>query len=443
MTRRILVIDPVHASRTVTRMRLVSACYNSTLVEDAEAASLAARRERPHVIVIDMPDPGDTLHQVRRNPRLREVPVIVVTDAARSPLPLLQAGAADVLARPVDESLLLARLRAILRLSADADEPQPMGLAEDGAGFEMPATIAFVTDRTEGTARMRGDLVLHMTDRLIRTTREDALQGRVVPDLFVIESALGGAEGGLRLMSDLRAQAETRNVPICILQCGSAPDTAAMAWDLGADEVVPPQIGAAEMALRLSSLLRMKRRKDRHRASVAQGLRMAMVDPLTGLHNRRFAMPQLEAMARGDMAVLLIDLDRFKSVNDRWGHASGDTVLAEVASRLADSLRPGDLAARIGGEEFLIALPDTQLAHAFEVADRLCQRISAQPITLPSGESLSVTISIGLATRQRLGHEAVAETVERADRALLQSKAAGRNRVTVASAPTEWTARSA
>lgn len=439
MTRRILVIDASPAGRAVTQSRLAGGYYSAVFVDTVEDAIPALRRAPPDVVLIDTPDPTHAVLQLRR--RHRDLPVIVLLPEGADRLPPLRAGAVDVLTTPVDETVLMARLRASLRVTAQEDDPHPVGLAEEGAGFEMPATIAFVSDRTDGTARLRAELALHSSDRLDRISREQALAAACVPDLYVIEAGLGGADGGLRLMSDLRARTETRHVPVCIIDTGSAPHTAAMAWDLGADEVVPLRTGAAEMALRLGILLRMKRRQDRRRASVAQGLRMAMVDPLTGLHNRRFATPRLEVMAHGDLAVLLVDLDLFKSVNDRWGHAAGDSVLREVASRLSNTLRPGDLAARIGGEEFLIALPDTQLATAIEIADRLCHRVAATPVLLPSGEGLIVTVSVGLATRRKMSGEPVADTIDRADRALLQSKGAGRNRVTVASSPSEWTKR--
>ncbi len=177
------------------------------------------------------------------------------------------------------------------------------------------------------------------------------------------------------------------------------------------------------------------------RASVQDGLRLAMIDPLTGLHNRRYGLGQLNAIANhaqqtgGRFAVMVIDLDRFKSVNDRWGHAAGDAVLIDVANRLTANLRSNDLLARIGGEEFLIALPNTTQAEAGIVAERLCQAVKASPVVLATGTEIRVTISIGMTIVSSKGHDdpsgTVAEIVDQADRALMKSKSSGRNMVTI------------
>jgi two-component system cell cycle response regulator len=128
----------------------------------------------------------------------------------------------------------------------------------------------------------------------------------------------------------------------------------------------------------------------------------------------------------------LLDLDRFKSVNDTWGHAAGDTVLAEVARRLSTGLRPTDMVARIGGEEFLAVLPETDFRTAMAVAERLRRSVSSTPIRTADA-LVPVTLSIGLAMGG--GAEAGATQVDallaRADRALLAAKSDGRNQVTV------------
>jgi len=158
---------------------------------------------------------------------------------------------------------------------------------------------------------------------------------------------------------------------------------------------------------------------------------LATRDALTGLSNRRQIVLDLDgsvkhAHRRGDpMCVALVDIDHFKSVNDRFGHIVGDEVLISVAGCLAGSLRAGDHVGRFGGEEFLLVLPGTTMAQASSLVERLRVRLEALP-PLPSGER-PVTASFGLAAWR--GDESAADLLLRADQALYRAKSAGRNRV--------------
>ena len=167
------------------------------------------------------------------------------------------------------------------------------------------------------------------------------------------------------------------------------------------------------------------------RARAAELALHASQDALTGLGNRRHLdqhLPQLlqQAEARQqDMALAIVDLDHFKQVNDQHGHRVGDQVLVQLAQMLRENTRSGDLIARIGGEEFLLALPQTDLARATEVCERLRESVQAHAWqALASG--LTVTISIGLS--QAPPYDAI-DLFDHADRALYRAKQAGRNRV--------------
>jgi diguanylate cyclase (GGDEF)-like protein len=167
--------------------------------------------------------------------------------------------------------------------------------------------------------------------------------------------------------------------------------------------------------------------------------KLAERDPLTGLANRRrlIAAGQEEhrRARRLDhpLAALMLDLDRFKRVNDRYGHGAGDDVLREVARRIQDAVREIDLPARYGGEEFAVLLPDTRLEKAQEVAERIRQAVGDAPIDTRRG-ALAVTVSAGVAVLGEQGD--LAALIEAADGALYAAKAAGRNRVSVAAPAT-------
>lgn len=165
--------------------------------------------------------------------------------------------------------------------------------------------------------------------------------------------------------------------------------------------------------------------------------RDAVVDGLTGLHNRRWFDQKLPRLVRrhlvggSPMSLLVLDVDHFKSFNDRFGHAAGDAVLRAVAGAVIGGLRPTDVAARYGGEELVVVLPETPLSGALVAAERVRQLVSRLTVTAPDGAALpAVTISIGAASLDETGDAAA--LFQRADAALYRAKSAGRNRVEAA-----------
>lgn len=153
-------------------------------------------------------------------------------------------------------------------------------------------------------------------------------------------------------------------------------------------------------------------------------------DPLTRLFNRRHAeaaMARWQAAGCERVALLLLDVDHFKQVNDSHGHAAGDEVLQGLARRLEPLVREGDVLARWGGEEFLLLLPGTDLAGALAIAARLLASVGGRPIDTGTGPALRVTVSVGVAVWPGEPGGGWAQALERADQALYRSKAQGRN----------------
>jgi two-component system, cell cycle response regulator len=458
MAGRILIVDSVATNRIVMKVVLASAFYEPVLADSGAACLRLARDGDIELILLDLSlsdMPGITvLQHLRADPMTRTVPVVILsaTDDAAERLDALKAGADEVLAKSTDHQTLLARVRNLLRGRpiVEAEGLTLPELAESTPGFDHPGHFALVTGHIGASMRLRRDLSQLSHHRITTLLRQEALVddgatpdagNTLAPDVYVIDADLGGPGGGLLLMSELHSRPSTRDAGICILRSPGDLTTTAMAFDLGADAVVQADITGGELLARLHRILRRKRDNDRQRARLRDGLRLSLIDPLTGLHNRRYAIPHLAGIAAralaedSPFAVMVVDLDRFKTVNDRWGHAAGDTVLIEVARRLAAALRPSDLLARIGGEEFLIALPATGATEAQAIAERLCQAVEETAIGLQQGVQAAVTISVGLAISPHRGMpvpaEQVGKMVERADHALMQSKLQGRNKVTI------------
>ncbi len=458
MVGNILIVDDVATNRIVMKVKLNAAGYRPVMAQDGAGCIALAASETPDLILLDLALPDmsgvEVLRRLRADPATRTIPVVMFSSSqdAAARAAAFRAGADDFLTKPIDDQTLLARIRSFMRaretkdaLARDMGDFAMLGLAEASQPFEMPGRIALVMARSETAMLMRRELTGQTANRITVMSADEAfaegLKPGGAPDVFVIEADLAATGDGLRLMSDLRSRANTRHAAFCLLVPPGVTAMAPMAYDLGANDLVSVAVAPQELALRLARLLARKREADRLRASVQDGLRLAVIDPLTGLHNRRYGIAQLSAICErarksaADFAVMVVDLDRFKAVNDRWGHGAGDAVLIDVAGRLSANLRNGDLLARIGGEEFLIALPDTTLAEARVVAERLCQVVGEAPVLLAGGLQVQVTVSIGLAIstagEMPCQFDTVSEIVDRADRALLVAKSAGRNQVTI------------
>ena len=205
--------------------------------------------------------------------------------------------------------------------------------------------------------------------------------------------------------------------------------------EIGINDYLLRPIDRNELQARVRTQIRRKRYTERLRDNVQMSIEAAITDGLTGLHNRRYMESHLaklveQATARSkELAVLVLDIDYFKSINDNYGHDCGDDVLREFALRVRKSIRGIDLACRMGGEEFVVVMPETDMAVASTVAERLRRRIAAEPFTIEQGKrAIDVTISIGIAVLEGAQDSAM-QILRRADQALYRAKRDGRNRV--------------
>jgi len=458
MAGRILIVDDVTINRIVLKAKLAAACYVVDQARDgasALAAMAAAPPDRqPDLVIVDAALRDMTLARfcqaLRAGPAAADLPLLVITPAGDrdAQIDALRAGADECLSPPLSETALLARIRALLRSRVECEDlrrrqatASQFGFAEPAPLFMAPGTIALICRDAALGARWAAALRPHMRDRIEPLSDHAALEalgrGAAPADAYLVAAQQGDGGAGLRFVADLRVRSETRHSVIVVAHDDAAGPGGTMALDLGANGLVPLNFEPEELALRLRGQLRRKQIADRLRDSVEDGFRLAATDPLTGLHNRRYALPCLRDMARNaaktgqSFAVMLLDLDHFKAINDTHGHSTGDAALVEVAARLRRESRPGDLVARIGGEEFLVVLPETGPEEARATAERLRRAIEAAPVARPRGGPVSVTVSIGLSIGRP--HDGLAQGIEplldEADTALLAAKSDGRNQV--------------
>ncbi len=270
----------------------------------------------------------------------------------------------------------------------------------------------------------------------VRAAREALTQHEF--ELFVIDLVLNEGESGLALIRHLRRRPEDFVFhPIIVLT--GYHDTARKneLYRLGVNDYVVKPPHDVELLARVHNLVLMRRlfvqSKERERLLQV----MAVTDKLTGVPNRHayedVAKRYFERAKRDGkpLSLLVIDIDRFKRVNDTYGHDEGDQVLTAVAQRIARSIRASDFLARFGGEEFVVLLPNCDRQHAEKKAERIRQEIE-KSVRTRGGDAVTVSVGVAELDPRR---ESFDEGFARADAALYAAKVQGRNRVVVAPAP--------
>jgi two-component system, cell cycle response regulator len=452
MTARILVVDDVPANLRLLEARLIAEYYDVVTARSGSDAIDICESSKVDVVLLDVMMPGmdgfEVCRRLKADPATTHIPVIMITalDQPANRVEGLEAGADDFLTKPVNDLQLLTRVKSLTRLKALTDELRLRAVTTRNIGIEQllqrksgdtedtPAVLLVEEDEVSGRQLQRflhGLFDLHVAQNP-QAGLHHALEK---PYECVIVSTRFADYDPLRLCSQLRALERTRLVPIILLAGEGDETTIIRGLELAVNDYVLRPVERQELIARLRTQIRRKRYNDGLRSSVAQTVELAVTDPLTGLHNRRYLDSHLQSLfdravaRRRPLSVMILDIDRFKEVNDTWGHDGGDAVLREVASRLRRNLRGIDLVCRYGGEEFAIVMPETDLQIARRVAERIRLEIAGAPFPVgANAETVTITTSIGVAGLLQ-PQDTIEALVKRADMALYQAKSAGRNRV--------------
>ena len=295
-----------------------------------------------------------------------------------------------------------------------------------------PARIV-VWEETAFARDRFAEMLEPMASEVLRPEAPEEVAPLVEPSVDLVILGLSGRHDALRLVAQLRGAEPSRLIPILLAADGEELPRLAKGLDLGANDYIVRPVDRNELMARARTQIRRKRLQDRLQDNYQRSLALALTDSLTGLYNRRYLMAHLDGlMARAadgaqGPAVLMFDIDYFKRVNDTYGHTAGDVVLREIAGRVARNVRGFDLVARYGGEEFVVVMPETALPVASMVAERLRNTIASKAIALGEGAGdINVTISVGIAIT-RDGGDSATTILQRADKALYEAKARGRN----------------
>ena len=301
----------------------------------------------------------------------------------------------------------------------------------------MPPAVVLVADdsrtvRAWVTRSLRDDFdVVEAHDGA-----EAVRQARLArPDVVLLDVDMPGMNGHQALAA-MRTEPALRDIPVLFLTGRTGADDVAEGLGLGAMDYLRKPCHPQELIARVQGALRIKVRHDQLRRTNDELSQENATDELTGLGNRRAVTQRLPGMVkeaaqrREPLAVLIVDIDRFKSINDTHGHLVGDVVLVAVAQRLCAGVRSDQLVARWGGEEFIVVSPSTALADAAALAERLRGLVAWEPVRVDADRSVEVTVSVGVAG----GLGDVDDVIRQADAALYAAKEGGRNRVVTAPA---------
>ncbi|GAB4518022.1 MAG: PleD family two-component system response regulator [Parvularculaceae bacterium] len=452
MSARILVVDDLEPNVKLLEAKLSAEYFGVLTALNGEDALEIAHAEKPDVILLDVMMPGidgfEICRRLKADPATSHIPVIMVTalDQQSDLVAGLEAGADDFLSKPVDDIALFARVKNLARLKMMTDElrlrdetVEELGVAANAANeLEMIQGCNILVIDQDGSSSEKIESVLKDEQRVCAmddpaAAMDLARTGDI--DLFIVSFMLD-AEDPLRLCSQIRSHDQSRHTPILSVMQPNDNKRLIRALDIGVNDYLTRPIDGNELRARVRTQLRWKRYTERLRQNFHQSLEMAVTDQLTGLYNRRYLANHLKAMSekmkdtKRSAAILLLDIDHFKPINDKFGHDAGDEVLKEFARRIARNTRGLDLACRYGGEEFVVAMPDTDLNFAQMVAERLREDIADEPFPLSDGRTIDITVSIGVAVMDgRRDEDTPQAVIKRADEALYDAKNGGRNKV--------------
>ena len=450
MTARVLVVDDILANVRLLEAKLSAEYFDVVTAMNGNDALDSVKRTKPDIVLLDVMMPGidgiEVCRQIKGDLQTHHIPVVMVTalDQPEDRVKGLEAGADDFLTKPVNDLALFCRVKSLVRLKMLTDELRarsPNGDAirlvnrVDNGDAARPGKVLVIDNRAAASERTRSALVPHHEVTVVDdplTAVMHAAETRY--ELIIINLDMDNVDG-LRLCSQLKSLERTRQTPILIVVAPDDHQRLLRALDMGVNDYLIRPIDKQELLARANTQIRRCRYTDQLRSHVQATMELAVTDALTGLYNRRYMENQTAALVehainRGkSLALLALDVDHFKTVNDENGHAVGDRVLQELASRLKQSIRNIDMICRIGGEEFVIVLPNTNAEVAAKIADRMRRSISGTPFNVGAKSGpLTVTVSIGVAAVEG-SSDTMEAILKRADEALYSAKRSGRNRV--------------
>jgi two-component system, cell cycle response regulator len=454
LRRRILVVDDDPLNVKLLASKLPEDQFETITAFSGQEALRKTLKDPPDLILLDIMMPEMNGYEVsqwlKNNPATQDIPIILVTalDGAEDKVKGFEAGADEFLNKPVNNIELLARINSLLRLKYYREQLLSRTLSEKGfsggqaapdpAEEARPPVKILLVEDDEKDARMIQEYFVGESYQIeIVNTGEmalDRIQNEVF-DLVLLDVLLPGVDG-FEVCQRIKSLHQTQGLQVVLITCLPDLENKIKGVEQGADDYLIKPINGRELKARVKVLVKKKQYIDQLRNNFERALNSAIYDGLTGLHNQTYFKKFLEMeIKRADrqrypLGLMIVDIDDFKRINDRFGHLAGDLIIKDLAQLIKKNIREVDLSARYGGDEFVVVLPYTDQTETVQIIERIQKAVARyreREDTLLQKELL--TLSFGVAFFPFQG-KTMEELIRNADQALYRSKQEGKDRYT-------------